>query len=63
MSEEDIQAHLNDCNQHSSKFICRECGMVSEISCDTGTSFIFNSKLIIFTKIFFKNIYVVSLDP
>ena len=25
-----IQAHLNDCSQHSSKFICCECGMVSE---------------------------------
>ena len=31
MTEENIQAHLNDCSQHSSKFICRECGMVSEI--------------------------------
>ena len=30
MSEENIQAHFNDCSQHSSKFICRECGMVSE---------------------------------
>ena len=30
MIEENIQAHLNDCSQHSSKFICRECGMVSE---------------------------------
>ena len=30
MTEENIQAHLNDCSQHSSKFICRECGMVSE---------------------------------
>ena len=46
MTEENIQAHLNDCSQHSSKFICHECGMVSEISCDTCTSFIFNSKLI-----------------
>ena len=54
MSEEDIQAHLNDCSQHSSKFICHESGMVSEISCDTCTSFIFNSKLILklFKKIF-----------
>ena len=30
MTEENIQAHLNDCSQHSSKFICRECGMVSK---------------------------------
>ena len=30
MTEEKIQAHLNDCSQHSSKFICHECGMVSE---------------------------------
>ena len=30
MTEENIQAHLNDCSQHSAKFICRECGMVSE---------------------------------
>ena len=50
MSEEDIQAHLNDCSQHSSKFICHECEMVSEFSCDTCTSFIFNSKLILFSK-------------
>ena len=30
MTEENIQAHLNDCSQHSLKFICHECGMVSE---------------------------------
>ena len=30
MTEENIQAHLNDCSQHSSEFICRECRMVSE---------------------------------
>ena len=30
MTEENIQVHLNDCSQHSSKFICHECGMVSE---------------------------------
>ena len=65
MSEEDIQDHLNDCSQHSSKFICHECGMVSEISCDTCTSFISNSKLILFSKIFFffLNIHIVSSDP
>ena len=53
MTEENIQARLNDCSQHSSKFICCECGMVSEISCDTCTSFIFNSKLILFSKTIF----------
>ena len=31
MTEEIIQAHLNDCSQHLSKFICLQCGMVSEI--------------------------------
>ena len=30
MTEENIQVHLNDCSQHSSKSICHECGMVSE---------------------------------
>ena len=30
MTEENIQVHLNDCSQHSSKFICHECGMISE---------------------------------
>ena len=54
MSEEEIQVHLNDCSQHSSKFICHECGMGSEISCDTCTSFIFNSKLILFSKTKFQ---------
>ena len=44
MAEENVQAHLNDCNQHSSKFICRKCGMVSEISCGTCTSFYFQFK-------------------
>ena len=34
MTEENIQAHLNDCSQHSSEFICREC----RISCSTCTS-------------------------
>ena len=54
MTEENIQAHLNDCSQHSSKFICCECGMASKISCDTCTSIIFNSKLILFSKTNFK---------
>ena len=30
MTEENIHAHLNGCSQHSSKFICCECGMISE---------------------------------
>ena len=30
MTEENIQAHLNDCSQHLSKFLCHECGMVRE---------------------------------
>ena len=47
MTEENIQAHLNDCSQHSSKFICCECGMVSEISCSTYTSFIFKFNILI----------------
>ena len=47
MTEENIQAHLNDCSQHSSKFICHECGMVSEnFLVAHALLFIFNSKLI-----------------
>ena len=62
MSKENIQAHLNDCSQHSSKFICHECRMVSEISCDTCTSFIFNSKLILFSKTkFFKKMLFLQI--
>ena len=54
MTEENIQAHLNDCSQHSSKFICHECGMVSEnFLVAHALLFIFNSKLIkFFTKLF-----------
>ena len=45
MTEENIQAHLNDCFQHSSKFICHECGMVSEnFLVAHALLFIFNSK-------------------
>ena len=55
MTEENIQTHLNDCSQHPSKFICHECGMVSDISCDTCTYFIFNSKLIHFQRQNFLN--------
>ena len=55
MTEENIQAHLNDCSQHSSKFICHECGMVSEISCGTCTSFYFQFKTyFIYSKQNFK---------
>ena len=43
MTEENIQAHLNDCSQHSSKFICRECGMVSE-NFLVAHALLFNSK-------------------
>ena len=47
MTEENIQAHLNDCSQHSSKFICHECGMVSEnFLVAHALLFIFNSKFI-----------------
>ena len=61
MTEENIQAHLNDCSQHSSKFICHECGMVSEnFLVAHALLFIFNSKLI---KKFFKTIRIVSSDP
>ena len=54
MTEENIQAHLNDCGQHSSKFICRECRMVSENFLVAHVLlFIFNSKLInFFIKLF-----------
>ena len=45
MTEENIQAHLNDCSQHSSKFICRECGMVSE-NFLVAHALLFNSKLL-----------------
>ena len=52
MTEENIQAHLNDCSQHSSKFICRECGMVSEnFLVAHALLFILNSN---FIKIIFK---------
>ena len=51
MTEENILAHLNDCSQHSSKFICRECGMVSEnFLVAHALLFIFNSKFYNFLK-------------
>ena len=47
MTEENMQAHLNDCSQHSSKFICHGCGMVSEnFLVPHALLFIFNSKFI-----------------
>ena len=46
MTEENIQTHLNDCSQHSSKFICHEYGMVSDnFLVAHALLFIFNSKL------------------
>ena len=51
MTEENIQAHLNDCSQHSSKFICHECGMVSE-NFLVAHALLFNSKFTIFKKLF-----------
>ena len=66
MTEENIQAHLNECSQHSSKFICHECGMVSEISCGTCTSFCFQFKTyFIYSKQNLKKnyIHIVSSDP
>ena len=51
MTEENIQAHLNDSSQHSSKFICRECGMVSEnFLVAHALLFIFYSKIYNFFK-------------
>ena len=51
MTEENIQAHLNDCSQHSSKFNCHEFGMVSEnFLVAHALLFIFNSKFTIFKK-------------
>ena len=55
MTEENIQAHLNDCSQHSSNFICHECGMVSE-------NFLVAHALL-FIKFFLKTIRIVSSDP
>ena len=51
MTEENVQAHLNDCSQQSSKFICHECGMVSEnVLVVHALLFIFNSKFYNFLK-------------
>ena len=59
MTEENIQAHLNDCSQHLSKFICRECGMVSE-NFLVAHALLFNSKFYNFLK---NIIRIVSSDP
>ena len=61
MTEENIQAHLNDCSQHSSKFTCHECGMVSENFLWYIHFFYFQIQHLK-TK-FLKIIYIVSSDP
>ena len=76
MTEENIQAHLNDCSQHSSKFICRECGMVSENftivkNCTVASihqnSFVVNVEFLVGHALLFYNlkniIRIVSSDP
>ena len=65
MTEENIQAHLNDCSQHSSKFICSECGMVSENFLWHMHFFYFQFKtyFIFSRQNFLKTIRVVSSDP
>ena len=57
MTEENVQAHLNDCSQHSSKFICHECGMVSENFLWHMHFFLFSIQNLfyLFKTIFFKN--------
>ena len=61
MTKENIQANLNDCSQHSSKFICCECGMVSQnFLVAHALLFILNSK--IYKKNFLKTIRIVSSD-
>ena len=53
MTEGNIQAHLNNYSQHSSKFICHECEMVSEnFLVAHALLFIFNSKFYILKKLF-----------
>ena len=60
MIEENIQAHLNDCSQHSSKLICHECGMVSEnVLVAHALLFIFYSKIY---KNFFKKLFALFLQ-
>ena len=52
MTEENIQARLNDCSQHLSKFICHECGMVSENFLWHMHFFLFSIQNKIFKKLF-----------
>ena len=64
MTEENIQAHLNDCSQHSSKFICCECGIVSENFLWHMHFFLFsiqNLFYLIKTK-FFKKLFALFLQ-
>ena len=65
MTEENIQAHLNDCSQHSSKFICHECGMVSENFLWFMHFFLFliQNLFYLFKTNLKKTIYIVSSDP
>ena len=65
MTEENIQAHLNDFSQHSSKFICRECGMVSEnfLWHMQFFYFQFQTYFIYLRQIFLKTIHIVSSGP
>ena len=65
MTEENIQAHLNDCSQHLSKFISCECGMVSENFLWHMIFFYFQFKtcFIFLRQNFFKIIRIVSSDP
>ena len=59
MTEENIQAYLNDCSQHSSKFICHECGMISEnFLVAHALLFIFNLKF----YNFFKKLFALFLQ-
>ena len=64
MTEENIQAHLNDCSQHSSKFICLECGMVSEnFLWHIHFYFQFKTYFIFSRQNLKKTIHIVSSDP
>ena len=65
VTEENVQAHLNDCSQHSSKFICHECGMVSENFLWHMHFFLFSIQNLfyLFKTKFVKTIRIVSSDP
>ena len=60
MTEENIQGHLNDCSQHSLKFICHECDMVSENFLWHMYFFLFSIQNLfyLFKTKFFKNYYI-----